>query len=245
MRTIHLARAIARTHSAPESFSPASTPADRCRRDEICPERERLGIHHFGRRASLPRAIARAGLAHGAKRDARGRRRARLRSFARGLRRRSGRRAAHAKRVCRSRTIRGVQFIDDSYNANPDSMKAALRDAGRTGDGRTTHRGARRNGELGAESERGHREVGETRPRSRIDASDRDRRNRGDDRRRAAQTPAWKTAQRRFRLRRQPNFSAENRAPGDLVLIKGSRAARTERVLEEFARRQSAEGIAS
>ncbi len=34
-------------------------------------------------------------------------------------------------------------------------------------------------------------------------------------------------------------------SPNDLVLIKGSRAARTERVLEEFARRQSAEGIAS
>jgi UDP-N-acetylmuramyl pentapeptide synthase len=34
-------------------------------------------------------------------------------------------------------------------------------------------------------------------------------------------------------------------APGDLVLIKGSRAARTERVLEEFAKRQPTEGVPS
>jgi len=34
-------------------------------------------------------------------------------------------------------------------------------------------------------------------------------------------------------------------APGDLVLIKGSRAARTELVLEEFAKRQPTEGVPS
>jgi len=33
--------------------------------------------------------------------------------------------------------------------------------------------------------------------------------------------------------------------PGDLVLIKGSRAARTELVIEEFAHRQPTEGISS
>ena len=36
---------------------------------------------------------------------------------------------------------------------------------------------------------------------------------------------------------------ADIATPGDLVLVKGSRSARTERVLEEFGRRQPAEGV--
>src|SRR3954462_8209481 len=67
------------------------------------------------------------------------------------------------------RKIGGIQFIDDSYNANPDSMKAALRtlielDAeGR----RIAVLGEM--GELGEESERGHREVGEAAAALRVD----------------------------------------------------------------------------
>jgi UDP-N-acetylmuramyl pentapeptide synthase len=37
---------------------------------------------------------------------------------------------------------------------------------------------------------------------------------------------------------------AEVVAPGDLVLIKGSRAAQTERVIEKFSQQQHTEGIA-
>src|SRR5881409_1961883 len=130
--------------------------------------------------------------------------------------------------------IHGVQFIDDSYNANPDSMKAALRtlvelDA----DGkRIAVLGEML--ELGEESERGHREVGETAAALKIDkliaigdvaASITDgARHAG-----LQSTAVVKSTSEAAELLSQMV------QPGDLVLIKGSRAARTEEVIGHFA----------
>jgi len=47
-------------------------------------------------------------------------------SFPGRMRRRPGRRS-NSEGAMQVKEIHGVQFLDDSYNANPDSMKAALR----------------------------------------------------------------------------------------------------------------------
>jgi UDP-N-acetylmuramoyl-tripeptide--D-alanyl-D-alanine ligase len=147
-----------------------------------------------------------------------------------------------AKARLQIRQINGVQFIDDSYNANPDSMKAALRtlvelDA----DGkRIAVLGEMR--ELGKESARGHREVGETAAELGVDQliaiGDM-----GAAIAEAAQQAGLEKTAAVGSISEAAEMLTEITAPGDLVLIKGSRAARTERVLEEFAKRQPTEGV--
>jgi UDP-N-acetylmuramoyl-tripeptide--D-alanyl-D-alanine ligase len=141
------------------------------------------------------------------------------------------------------REIDGIQFIDDSYNANPDSMKAALRtlvelDA----DGRRIAVLGEM-GELGAESERGHREVGEAAAELRIDeliavgaagagiAS-------------AAQNAGLENSVAVDSAEEAAERLGKNAAPGDLILVKGSRSARMERVMEEFAKRHRTQEVA-
>jgi UDP-N-acetylmuramyl pentapeptide synthase len=134
--------------------------------------------------------------------------------------------------------IHGVQFIDDSYNANPDSMKAALRtlvelDA----DGkRIAVLGEMR--ELGSESERGHREVGETAAKFGIDQlitiGDM-----GELIARAARAGGLEKTTAVRSTREAAELLGEIAEPGDLILVKGSRSARTEQVIEAFGLRHS------
>src|SRR3989440_9630402 len=134
--------------------------------------------------------------------------------------------------------VRGVQFLDDSYNANPDSMKAALRtlvelDA----DGqRIAVLGEMR--ELGDESERGHREVGETAAALKVDhliAIGNVAATIAEAARRAGLQNSSTVAS----TAEAAELLGELAAPGDLILIKGSRLARTEQVIEAFRNPQS------
>lgn len=127
--------------------------------------------------------------------------------------------------------IRGIQVIDDTYNANPDSVAAALRTiasmpaAGR----RIAVLG--RMGELGAEAERGHRLVGEVAAQAHLDSVIG-----------VGEEAQWITdAAWRGGVEKVVRVESTEEATkvlrdlakaGDLVLIKGSRSARMERIVE-------------
>jgi UDP-N-acetylmuramoyl-tripeptide--D-alanyl-D-alanine ligase len=135
--------------------------------------------------------------------------------------------------------IGGVQFLDDSYNANPDSMKAALRtlvELDAEGK-RIAVLGEMR--ELGAESERGHREVGETAATLGVNQLI----TIGDTAKliaEGARTAGLDNVSSTRSTGEAAKLLGEIAKPGDLVLIKGSRAARTEEVIERFGSQDSA-----
>jgi UDP-N-acetylmuramoyl-tripeptide--D-alanyl-D-alanine ligase len=135
--------------------------------------------------------------------------------------------------------IGGVQFLDDSYNANPDSMKAALRtlvELDAEGK-RIAVLGEMR--ELGVESERGHREVGETAATLGVDQLI----TIGDVAEliaEGARTAGLNKISSARSTGEAAKLLGEIAEPGDLVLIKGSRAARTEEVIEQFGSQNSA-----
>ena len=135
--------------------------------------------------------------------------------------------------------IGGVQFLDDSYNANPDSMKAALRtlvELDAEGK-RIAVLGEMR--ELGTESERGHREVGETAATLGVDQLI----TIGDAAEliaESARTAGLDKVSSARSTTEAAKLLGEIAEPGDLVLIKGSRAARTEEVIEQFGSQNSA-----
>src|SRR5215468_241808 len=135
--------------------------------------------------------------------------------------------------------INGVQFLDDSYNANPDSMKAALRTLVEldTEGKRIAVLGEMR--ELGSESERGHREIGETAATLGVDQLI----TIGDAAKliaEAARSAGLDNVLSARSTAEAARLLGEIAEPGDLVLIKGSRAARMEEVIEKFGRQNSA-----
>ena len=125
----------------------------------------------------------------------------------------------------------GIHFLDDSYNANPDSMRAALRTlvALPASGSRVAVLGAM--GELGEESDNGHRSVGEAAARSGIDALIAVGAGAALIATSARAAGLSEVYQVPDPLSAAALLSGRVRA-GDLVLIKGSRSARMERVLE-------------
>ena len=129
--------------------------------------------------------------------------------------------------------VRGVTVLDDSYNANPDSMEAALHALrGLPGGGRRfAVLGCM--GELGAYADEGYRRVG------RAAAATMDVLIAVGPETDPLAEEAEKAGARE--VRRAENTSGAAKLlrdlarPGDAVVIKGSRTARMERVLEEFA----------
>lgn len=129
--------------------------------------------------------------------------------------------------------VRGISILDDSYNANPDSMVAALQTLGELPGRRIAVLGQMN--ELGAESGPGHRRVGEAAAREKIDyvitvggiaagiaAAAREH---GVTHVFSQETTAEAAALLRSMARK-----------GDTVLIKGSRSVRMETIVEELSR---------
>jgi len=133
------------------------------------------------------------------------------------------------------KTVRGIHILDDSYNANPDSMRAALRTLAvlPVNGARIAVLGCM--GELGHESERGHRSVGQDAAAAGINlliavgATD------AGYLAEAARQAGLKEVHHLPDPEAAASFLAERARPGDLVLLKGSRAARMERVLDHPA----------
>jgi UDP-N-acetylmuramoyl-tripeptide--D-alanyl-D-alanine ligase len=132
------------------------------------------------------------------------------------------------------KTIRGIRVLDDSYNANPDSVIAALRTLAQLpAEGRRIAVLGQMN-ELGEASEWGHARVGEAAGREHIDfvltvgeraaAIGRSAHQHGVPE--VFELGSTEEATRVLRDLAQP---------GDLVLVKGSRSAGMERIVEGLA----------
>ncbi|MEQ1859352.1 MAG: UDP-N-acetylmuramoyl-tripeptide--D-alanyl-D-alanine ligase [Chthoniobacteraceae bacterium] len=132
------------------------------------------------------------------------------------------------------KVVRGIQVIDDSYNANPDSVKAALLTLAQMSTNGRRIAVLGRMGELGVESERGHRAVGQTASDLGLDfvmSIGEEATLIADEAWRGGVAKVVKAADVDEAVRELREFVHA----GDLVLIKGSRSARMERIVEGLA----------
>ncbi len=133
-----------------------------------------------------------------------------------------------------TKLICGVTFLDDSYNANPDSMKAGLKTlAGLACKGRRIAVLGRM-GELGAHAESGHREVGRCAAEAGVDALF----TVGNEARWIAEAAAAAGLGQVHCCEDHASCTSQLRAwlkEGDLVLVKGSRSAAMETIITLFA----------
>ncbi len=128
--------------------------------------------------------------------------------------------------------VRGVAFLDDSYNANPDSMQAALRTlrAAEVAGCRVAVLGFM--GELGDHEEDEHLRLGERVAENGIDVLV----TVGERAARINERAGGLTVNRNFPTHDEAAaFLRDLLAPGDLVVVKGSRSAGMERVIAAFA----------
>ncbi|MGB8354216.1 MAG: UDP-N-acetylmuramoyl-tripeptide--D-alanyl-D-alanine ligase [Chthoniobacteraceae bacterium] len=132
------------------------------------------------------------------------------------------------------KNIRGILVIDDTYNANPDSMVAALRTLVQMPAGGRRIAVLGRMGELGVESERGHRRVGEAAGALRIDCLI----TVGDEARFISGSAQQHGVSEVMHVSStdEATVALRNLArAGDLVLVKGSRSAKMEKIVEGLA----------
>jgi UDP-N-acetylmuramoyl-tripeptide--D-alanyl-D-alanine ligase len=135
------------------------------------------------------------------------------------------------------KVVDGIQFIDDSYNANPDSMLAGLRTLSTLGNEQSRRVAVLgRMGELGPLAQAEHRRVGEFAGSLNLDAVF----TVGGDEAALISESAGR-ASSALESRHFPDHAAcaeqlrEWLREGDVVLLKGSRSARMEQVLTHFS----------
>ena len=132
------------------------------------------------------------------------------------------------------KNIHGLQVLDDSYNANPDSMVAALETLARMPTANRRFAVLGKMGELGETSEAGHRRVGEAAARANIDrligvGPE------GEIIVRSARDAGFAPAVAVSDTAQAADLLHTDARKGDLILIKGSRSAAMENVLASLS----------